>query len=98
MGIEDGWLSIELNGDMADLAEYLDKYDGTLRGINIKTLSQTLRKSKKTNDEFRVTFTLFALSSLLCPTEGVHMSSHIFFSAIDVNFIRSRNWATFCVG
>lgn len=39
MGIEDEWLSIELNGDMADLAKYLDNYDGTLQCINIKTLS-----------------------------------------------------------
>lgn len=83
---------------MADLAEYLDKYDETLRSINIKTLSQTLRESKNAEDEFRVTFTLFALSSLLCLAEGVHISSQFFFSAIDVNFIRSRNWPTFCVG
>lgn len=70
---------IELNGDMADLVEYLDKYDGTSRSINIKTLSQTLRKSKNAEDEFRVTFTLFALSSLLCSADGVHISSQIFF-------------------
>lgn len=70
---------IELNGDMADLVEYLDKYDGTSRSINIKTLSQTLRKSKNAEDEFRVTFTLFALSSLLCSVDGVHISSQNFF-------------------
>ena len=47
--------------DMADLAGYVDKYDATSRGINIKTLSHMLRKSKNADDEFNVTFTLFAL-------------------------------------
>ena len=69
-GFEDEGLYVVLNGDIADWAKYLDNYDRTSQGINIKTLSHMLRNSKNVDDKLNVTF-LFS--------GDMHISSQILF-------------------
>lgn len=98
MGISDGGMHVELNGDMKEVSGYLDRFDATSNGINIKKLAEMLRESKQADDEFKVIFTLFTLHSMLCPTGGVNICPSFLLSIKDVNTIRYRNWATFCFG
>ncbi|XP_024955347.2 uncharacterized protein LOC112498549 isoform X2 [Citrus sinensis] len=91
-------MHVELNGDMKEVSGYLDRFDATSNGINIKKLAEMLRESKQADDEFKVIFTLFTLHSMLCPTGGVHICPSFLLSIKDVNTIRYRNWATFCFG
>lgn len=97
-GISDGGMHVELNGDMKEVSGYLDRFDATSNGINIKKLAEMLGESKQADDEFKVIFTLFTLHSMLCPTGGVHICPSFLLSIKDVNTIRYRNWATFCFG
>lgn len=95
MGIADGRLGVEADGDMQEVDGYLKMFEVTSRGIHIKTLADILRKSKYGDDEFKVTFTLFVLCSLLCPGSGVHISSSLLISVTNVKIISKRNWASF---
>ncbi|KAH9803554.1 PMD domain-containing protein [Citrus sinensis] len=96
MGVTDGGMPMELQGDSAEVAAYLDKFNATSRGINIKTMEDILLTSKDADNDFKVAFMLFTLCTLLCPPGGVHISYSFLFTLKDVHSIRNRNWATFC--
>ncbi|XP_024047628.1 uncharacterized protein LOC18053476 isoform X2 [Citrus clementina] len=95
MGVSDGGMRLQLEGDRSDVAAYLDKYNATSSGINVKTLADILQNSREANDEFKVTFMLFTLCTILCPPIGVHISSSFLYSLKDTEFISKRNWASF---
>ncbi|KAH9669603.1 hypothetical protein KPL70_021856 [Citrus sinensis] len=96
MGVTDGGLPLLLEGDRSHVAAYLEKYNVTSSGINIKTLADILQNSREANEEFKVTFMLFTLCTVLCPPIGVHISSSFLFSLKDTQLINKRNWVTFC--
>ncbi|KAK9229924.1 hypothetical protein WN944_022890 [Citrus x changshan-huyou] len=96
MGVSDGGMPIQLDGDKSRVAVYLDKFNATSSGINIKILSEFLRNCRQADEDFKVSFMLFTLCSVLCSPIGVHISSSFLFSVIDVDYIRKMNWATFC--
>ena len=98
MGISDGGLNVELDGNMEEVSGYLKLYKSNSNGIHIKKLADILRHQNVADDQFKVTFTLFALCSVLCPAGGVHISSSFLFALKDVERIRSRNWVSFCFG
>lgn len=95
MGVSDGGMPIQLEGDRSRVAIYLEKFNATSSGINIKILSDILRNCREADDDFKVTFILFTLCTVLCPPIGVHISSSFLYSLIDVNSIKKMNWATF---
>ena len=94
MGISDGGNPLQLEGESSKVSAYLDKFTPTSRGINITVLAGILQKLKSANDQFKVTFMMFALCTILCPPGGV--SCGFLFSLKDVQSIPKRNWATFC--
>lgn len=96
MGLKDGGMPLQLEGDNAEVATYLEMFSATSRGIHIKNLAEILHNSKAADDRFKVTFMLLTLCTVLCPPGGVHISSGFLFSLKDVNCIQKRNWATFC--
>ncbi|KAH9791180.1 hypothetical protein KPL71_003641 [Citrus sinensis] len=96
MGVSDGGIPLQLEGDKSRVAEYLHKFNATSSGINIKRLSDILRNCREADDDFKVTFMLFTLCTVLCSPIGVHISSSFLFSLIHINCIRKMNWATFC--
>ncbi|KAK9225679.1 hypothetical protein WN943_010723 [Citrus x changshan-huyou] len=55
MGVSDGGMRLQLEGDRSDVAAYLDKYNATSSGINVKTLADILQNSREANDEFKDT-------------------------------------------
>lgn len=75
MRVSDGGMPIWLEGDRSNVAAYLDEYNVTSSGINIKTLVDILHNLREANDEFKVTFKLFTLCTILSPLVGVHISS-----------------------
>lgn len=95
MGVTDRGMPILLKGERSYVATYLDKYNATSSGINIETLANILLNLREANDEFKVTFMLFTLCTILCPPIGVLISSSFLFSLKDTQFINKRNWAIF---
>lgn len=89
---------MEVKGDMYEIASYLDRFEASSKGIHIKKLDDILKSCQCENDEFKVTFALFLLASVLCPPGGVHISSLLLFALKDVKRISSRNWSSFCFG
>lgn len=87
MGVSDGGKPLQLEGERSTTADYLHKFNATSRGINIKALAEILRNSKLADDFFKVTFMMFALCTVLCPPEDVHISCDFLFSLIDVKSI-----------
>ncbi|KAH9695332.1 hypothetical protein KPL71_022729 [Citrus sinensis] len=65
MGVTDGGLPLLLEGDRSHVAAYLEKYNVTSSGINIKTLADILQNSREANEEFKVTFMLFTLCTVI---------------------------------
>ncbi|KDO52321.1 hypothetical protein CISIN_1g047517mg [Citrus sinensis] len=98
MGISDGGMHVELDGDKNQVSGYVKRFEATSRGINIKKLVEIVSISSRDDDEFKVAFSLFALYAALCPPGGVHISSEFLFSLTDVETIKSGNWASFCFG
>ncbi|KDO38048.1 hypothetical protein CISIN_1g014153mg [Citrus sinensis] len=96
MGISDGGKPLQLEGESSEVCAYVDNFTPTSRGINITVLAGILQKLKSADDQFKVTFMMFALCTILCPPGGVHISSGFLFSLKDVESIPKRNWATFC--
>ncbi|KDO47164.1 hypothetical protein CISIN_1g042830mg, partial [Citrus sinensis] len=96
MGVSDGGMPIQLEGDRSTVSVYLQKFSATSSGVNIKILSEILRNCRLADDEFKVIFMLFTLCTVLCPPIGVHISSSFLYSLINVDRIRQMNWATFC--
>lgn len=91
MRISDGGMNVELDGNMEEVSRYLKLYEANSNGIHIKKLADILGTRKLVDEEFKVTFTLFALCSVLCLEGGVHISSSLLFALKDVERIRSRN-------
>lgn len=84
MGISDGGMQVEVEGDMYEIASYLDRFEASSKGIHIKKLDDILKSCQCDNNEFKVTFALFLLGSVLCPPGGVHISSSLLFALKDV--------------
>lgn len=95
MGLKDEDMPTELEGDITEVEPYLQMFNASSRGINIKKLAEILSSSTAADDRFKVTFMLFTLCSVLCPPGGVHISSSFLFSLKDVNRIQRRNWPHF---
>ena len=64
--------------------------------LTLRLLADILQNSREANDEFKVTFMLFTMCTILCPPIGVHISSSFLYSLKDTQFISKRNWASFC--
>lgn len=88
MGISDGGLNVELDGNMEEVSGYLKLYESNSNRIHIKKLADILRHQNMADDQFKVTFTQFALCSVLCLVGGVHISSSFLFTLKDVERIR----------
>lgn len=95
MGISDGGMLVELNGDMKEVSGYLGRFDATSRSITHKKLVEMLLQSKQADDEFKVIFTLFTLYLMLCPPEECMNARPSYCRSKDANTISYRNWATF---
>lgn len=66
MGISDAAMHVEVDGDMYEIGGYLDKLEASSKGIQVKKLANILRNCECDDDEFKVTFALFTLCSVLC--------------------------------
>ncbi|XP_024037913.1 uncharacterized protein LOC112097240 isoform X2 [Citrus clementina] len=88
MGVTDGGLPLLLEGDRSHVAAYLEKYNVTSSGINIKTLADILQNSREANEEFKVTFMLFTLCTVItAPMDQLACRNGFTYHAIIVDYI-----------
>ena len=67
MGIFDGGMHVELDGDVKQVSGHVERFEAMSRCINIKKLVEILSKSSHDDEEFKLAFMLFALYSMSCP-------------------------------
>lgn len=71
MGINDGGVDIDVNLDIDDIDTLKDKYCDDSGYIKLKTLETKLVTQREVNDDFKRSFVLFAITTLIFPKSGL---------------------------
>ena len=85
---------MQLEGDLNDL--WSSKFSISTRGIKLPHLEQKLKSMKTADDDFKITWCLYLLGTLLAPAAGQYVDARYLNVLSDVNNIRRKNWATWC--
>ena len=94
MGISDGGEIVQVKGDLNHL--WRSKFSISNRGIKLPHLEQKLKNMKTADDDFKITWCLYMLGTLLAPATGEYVDARYLNVLCDVNNIRGKNWATWC--
>ncbi|TXG64113.1 hypothetical protein EZV62_011107 [Acer yangbiense] len=94
MGISDGGDIVDLHGDLNDV--WRSKFRITNRGIKLPQLEEQLKNIKTTDDDFKITFCLYLLGTILAPATGEYVDERYLNVLDDVQNIRGKNWARWC--
>ncbi|KAK1584052.1 hypothetical protein Q3G72_029470 [Acer saccharum] len=94
MGISDGGDIVDLDGDVNHV--WRSKYSITNRGIRLPQLEEQLKNIKTTDDDFKITFYLYSLGTILAPAVGEYVDERYLNILGDVQNIRGKNWARWC--
>ncbi|TXG60853.1 hypothetical protein EZV62_012216 [Acer yangbiense] len=86
MGISDGGDIVDLHGDLNDV--WRSKFRITNRGIKLPQLEEQLKSIKTTDDDFKITFYLYLLGTILAPTAGEYVDERYLNVLGDVQNIR----------
>ena len=73
------------------------KFSITNRGIKLPHLENQLRNIKTVDDEFKISFCLYLLGTVLAPAAGEYVDSRYLNVLGDVKNIRGKNWARWCL-
>ncbi|KAK3195640.1 hypothetical protein Dsin_026950, partial [Dipteronia sinensis] len=87
---------ISLDGDSKQIKELMEIYKGTSRGIKVNVLIETMKNLRSVDDEFKITFMLFVIETVLCPQCGIYVSSSYLHVLKDVAVFHTMNWASWC--
>ncbi|KAK1571204.1 hypothetical protein Q3G72_013330 [Acer saccharum] len=96
MGLENRGQLINLDGDSKQIEELIEIYKGTSRGIKVNVLIEKMKILRSADDEFKITFMLFVIGTILCPQGGIYVSSSYLHVLKDVTVIHTMNWASWC--
>ena len=94
MGISNGGDIVELHGDVNQV--WRSKFSITNRGIKLPQLEAQLKNMKTADDDFKITFYLYALGTILAPAAGEYVDERYLNVLGDVQKIRGKNWARWC--
>ncbi|TXG60525.1 hypothetical protein EZV62_015098 [Acer yangbiense] len=94
MGISDGGDIVVLDGDVNHV--WRSKYSITNRGIRLPQFEEQLKNIKTTDDDFKITFCLYLLGTILAPAAGEYVDERYLNILGDVQNIRGKNWARWC--
>lgn len=96
MGVRDGGCDVNLGGslDDPDILEIRKKVFGNPKEISIDVLRKIVVEAKTADDTFRICFSLYAMSTLLCPKYPGHVDGRYLSAVKDPNAIHMNNWAT----
>ena len=94
MGIKDGGVDIDVDLDVDDIDILKDKYCDDSGYIKLKSLEAKLVNESKVNDDFKRSFVLFAIATLIFPTLGLNLTPYNLVFLKDTSVINEKNWAT----
>ncbi|KAI9176987.1 hypothetical protein LWI28_009560 [Acer negundo] len=92
MGISDKGDIVHVDGDVNDV--WSSKFPITNRGIKLPHLEQQLKNIKTTDDDFKITFCLYLLGTVLALAVEKYVDSRYLNVLGDVNNIRRKNWVS----
>ena len=95
MGISGGGDVVHLSGDSND--GLINKFRITNRGIKLPHLEEQLKIMKTTDDDFKITFCLYLLGTVLAPAAGEYVDWRYLHVLGDVKNIRGKNWGRWCL-
>ncbi|KAK9922336.1 hypothetical protein M0R45_030804 [Rubus argutus] len=97
MGVQDGGSPVDLDGslDDPDIVELTRKVFGD-KEMSVDVLKNLIHNTKKADDTFRISFSLYALAILLCPSTSDKVDPRFLLPLRDPAAVCKNNWATLC--
>ncbi|KAK9911825.1 hypothetical protein M0R45_035713 [Rubus argutus] len=97
MSVPEGGSTVDLRGsiDEPDMKPLLDIYIGKSGNITIPSLIDKLEGANAADHNFKVSFILLALGTLLCPNTSTNIHLKYLLALRNPENIRHLNWATF---
>ncbi|KAK2641756.1 hypothetical protein Ddye_023519 [Dipteronia dyeriana] len=94
MGIYDGGDTIYIDGAIHD--NWRTNFSITNCGIKLLHLEDLLKNNKTVDDDFKVTFFLHMLGTVLAPAAREYVDARYLNVLFDVGNIKGKNWARWC--
>ncbi|KAK2662539.1 hypothetical protein Ddye_001113 [Dipteronia dyeriana] len=82
--------------DRPILDSWRSKFSITNRGIKLVHLDNLMKNNKTTDNDFKVTFCLHLLGTVLAPAAGEYVDARYLNVLSDVVSIKGKNWARWC--
>jgi hypothetical protein len=98
MGVCNGGTVVDLEGSMEDpiMNQLMCRLGNDYNEINTDALRKIVEKGKEADDMFKIAFAMYALATILCPTDPRRANPKFLIPLCDPGSIRTKNWATFC--
>lgn len=99
MGVKDGGQDIVLSFESiedAEFAELRKSLYGENKEINVENLRKIVIESDKADEYFKISFVLYAISTVLCPSTSANIDPKLIIPLRDHANIGHKNWSTFC--
>ncbi|KAK2637488.1 hypothetical protein Ddye_032280 [Dipteronia dyeriana] len=96
MGVADIGDPINIYGGVPNKEFWESRFVITSRAIFIKDIETHLEKITTSDYEFKVTFCLFLLGTILAPTANYYVNAGYLMPLSNVDSIRTKNWSDWC--
>ncbi|KAK9199634.1 hypothetical protein WN944_014826 [Citrus x changshan-huyou] len=94
MGIKDGGVDIDVDLGIDNIDKLRDEYLDDSGYIKLKTLESKLVNQREVNDDFKRSFVLFAIATIIFPKSGLNLAPYYLVFLKDTSAINKKNWAT----
>ncbi|XP_024042567.1 uncharacterized protein LOC102628051 isoform X2 [Citrus sinensis] len=94
MGIKDGGVDIDVDLAIDDIDKLRNEYCDDSGYIKLKTLESKLVNQREVNDDFKRSFVLFAIATIIFPKSGLNLAPYYLVFLKDTSAINKKNWAT----
>ncbi|KAH9687490.1 hypothetical protein KPL70_014792 [Citrus sinensis] len=94
IGIKDGGVDIDVDLGIDDIDKLRNEYCDDSGYIKLKTLESKLVNQREVNDDFKRSFVLFALATIIFPKSGLNLAPYYLVFLKDTSAINKKNWAT----
>ncbi|KAL5738416.1 hypothetical protein ACOSP7_031177 [Xanthoceras sorbifolium] len=96
IGVPNRGQSIPMDGKHPSVSEWASKFSVSSRGICINHLERRVLDMTSAGTEFKITFCLFLMGSLLAPGNSNFVSADFIAPLTNVAAIPSMDWSTWC--
>lgn len=94
MGLPSTGKDVVNSGADEIIADLRKKYNATNRGISVRLLEERL-SSPEAGEDFKRSFVLYVLGTLLCPTARLDVSPSFLHFLTDMDVVHQYNWGKF---